>query len=39
MDIDHLHAFCLLADHKNYRIAAEHLHITQSALTKKNTTP
>ena len=35
MDIDHLHAFCLLADHKNYRIAAEHLHITQSALTKK----
>lgn len=35
MDVDYLHAFCQLAEHKNYRIAAEHLHITQSALTKK----
>ena len=35
MDVDQLRAFCLLAEHKNYRVAAEHLFITQSALTKK----
>lgn len=35
MEIDQLRAFCQLAHDKNYRIASEHLCITQSALTKK----
>ncbi len=35
MDIDLLRTFCLLADHRNFRVASEHLYITQSALTKK----
>lgn len=35
MDIDLLRTFCLLADHKNFRVTSEHLYITQSALTKK----
>lgn len=35
MDIDQLRTFCQLADDRNYRIASEHLCITQSALTKK----
>lgn len=35
MDIDLLRTFCQLADDKNFRIASEHLYITQSALTKK----
>jgi DNA-binding transcriptional LysR family regulator len=35
MDIDQLRAFCQLAEHGNYRLASEHLFITQSALTKK----
>ncbi|AXT73715.1 LysR family transcriptional regulator [Vibrio sp. dhg] len=35
MDIDLLRTFCQLADDKNFRVASEHLYITQSALTKK----
>lgn len=35
MDYDDLHTFCQLAEDGNYRVASEHLHITQSALTKK----
>lgn len=35
MDLGDLRTFCQLADDSNYRIASEHLHITQSALTKK----
>jgi DNA-binding transcriptional LysR family regulator len=35
MDIDLLRTFCQIADDKNFRVAAKHLHITQSALTKK----
>ncbi|GEM77700.1 LysR family transcriptional regulator [Vibrio sagamiensis] len=35
MDLDDLHTFCQLAEDGNYRVASEHLHITQSALTKK----
>lgn len=35
MDVDLLKAFSLLAEKGNYRIAAEALFITQSALTKK----
>ncbi|MYM59105.1 LysR family transcriptional regulator [Vibrio sp. OCN044] len=35
MDFDKLHTFCQLAQDGNYRIASEHLCITQSALTKK----
>ncbi|OIQ26545.1 LysR family transcriptional regulator [uncultured Vibrio sp.] len=35
MDVDQLRAFCQLAEDANYRIAAEKLCITQSALTKK----
>lgn len=35
MDMDQLRTFCQLAADGNYRIAAEHLCITQSALTKK----
>ncbi|UGA54861.1 LysR family transcriptional regulator [Vibrio sp. VB16] len=35
MDIDQLHAFCQLAHDRNYRVASEHLCVTQSALTKK----
>ncbi|QMV15861.1 LysR family transcriptional regulator [Vibrio spartinae] len=35
MDIDLLRTFCQLAADKNYRVASEHLYITQSALTKK----
>ncbi|KJY79524.1 LysR family transcriptional regulator [Vibrio nigripulchritudo] len=35
MDIDLLRAFCQLAKDSNYTLAAEHLYITQSALTKK----
>lgn len=35
MDIDQLRAFCQLAEDGNYRVASEHLFITQSALTKK----
>jgi DNA-binding transcriptional LysR family regulator len=35
MDIDLLRTFCQLAEDKNFRIASEHLYITQSALTKK----
>ncbi|MGR6839570.1 LysR family transcriptional regulator [Aliivibrio wodanis] len=35
MDIDQLRTFCQLAEDGNYRVASEHLYITQSALTKK----
>ena len=35
MDFVDLRTFCQLAVDGNYRIASEHLHITQSALTKK----
>lgn len=35
MDLSDLRTFCQLAVDGNYRIASEHLHITQSALTKK----
>lgn len=35
MDFGDLRTFCQLAEDGNYRIASEHLHITQSALTKK----
>ncbi|MBN3495823.1 LysR family transcriptional regulator [Vibrio neptunius] len=35
MDFDELRAFCTLAEDGNYRVASEHLCITQSALTKK----
>ncbi|OOE43417.1 LysR family transcriptional regulator [Salinivibrio kushneri] len=35
MDTDLLRTFCQLADDKNFRVASEHLYITQSALTKK----
>lgn len=35
MDFGDLHTFCQLAEDGNYRVASEHLHITQSALTKK----
>lgn len=35
MDIDLLQAFCQLAKSENYRIGADQLFITQSALTKK----
>ncbi|MGF1736996.1 LysR family transcriptional regulator [Photobacterium satsumensis] len=35
MNHDQLQAFCQLAQDGNYRIASEHLFITQSALTKK----
>lgn len=35
MDIVDLRTFCQLAVDGNYRVASEHLHITQSALTKK----
>ncbi|MBF9002349.1 LysR family transcriptional regulator [Vibrio nitrifigilis] len=35
MDIDQLRTFCQLALDCNYRVASEHLCITQSALTKK----
>ncbi|KKD60552.1 LysR family transcriptional regulator [Grimontia sp. AD028] len=35
MDFIDLCAFCQLALDGNYRVASEHLHITQSALTKK----
>ncbi|PSW17191.1 LysR family transcriptional regulator [Photobacterium sanctipauli] len=35
MNHDQLRAFCQLAQDRNYRIASEHLCITQSALTKK----
>ncbi|TBT04041.1 LysR family transcriptional regulator [Vibrio parahaemolyticus] len=35
MDIDLLRTFCQLAYDKNFRVASEHLYITQSALTKK----
>ncbi|WP_070965938.1 LysR family transcriptional regulator [Vibrio sonorensis] len=35
MDIDSVRAFCQLAQDGNFRVAAEHLFITQSALTKK----
>ncbi|RKF19800.1 LysR family transcriptional regulator [Alginatibacterium sediminis] len=35
MDISDLRTFCQLAEDGNYRVASEHLHITQSALTKK----
>ncbi|MGR5221850.1 LysR family transcriptional regulator [Vibrio parahaemolyticus] len=35
MDIDLLRTFCQLAEDQNYRVASEHLFITQSALTKK----
>ncbi|MBD1577041.1 LysR family transcriptional regulator [Vibrio sp. S11_S32] len=35
MEIDQLQAFHQLSKDKNYRVAAEHLFITQSALTKK----
>ncbi|MGF1911769.1 LysR substrate-binding domain-containing protein [Vibrio kasasachensis] len=35
MEIDQLKAFYQLSQDKNYRIAAQHLFITQSALTKK----
>ncbi|HAS61576.1 MAG TPA: LysR family transcriptional regulator [Vibrio sp.] len=35
MDIDLLRTFCQLADDKNFRVASQHLYITQSALTKK----
>lgn len=35
MDCGDLRTFCQLAEDGNYRVASEHLHITQSALTKK----
>ena len=35
MDTDLLRTFCQLASDKNFRQAAQRLHITQSALTKK----
>lgn len=35
MDFDQLRTFCQLAIDGNYRVASEHLCITQSALTKK----
>ncbi|CAM3180357.1 LysR family transcriptional regulator [Vibrio neptunius] len=35
MDVVDLRTFCQLAMDGNYRVASEHLHITQSALTKK----
>ncbi|UPQ90041.1 LysR family transcriptional regulator [Vibrio sinaloensis] len=35
MDTNLLRTFCQLAEDKNYRVASEHLYITQSALTKK----
>ncbi|GAL09434.1 transcriptional regulators LysR family [Vibrio astriarenae] len=35
MDFGDLRTFCQLAVDGNYRVASEHLHITQSALTKK----
>ncbi len=35
MDFVDLRTFCQLAVDGNYRVASEHLHITQSALTKK----
>lgn len=35
MDFDQLRTFCQLAEDGNYRVASEHLYITQSALTKK----
>ncbi|NVD08770.1 LysR family transcriptional regulator [Vibrio sp. JPW-9-11-11] len=35
MDLVDLRTFCQLAEDRNYRVASEHLHITQSALTKK----
>jgi len=35
MDTDLLRTFCQLADDKNFRVASEHLYITQPALTKK----
>ncbi|WP_038173414.1 LysR family transcriptional regulator [Vibrio pacinii] len=35
MDFGDLRTFCQLAEDGNYRVASEHLHITQSALTKK----
>ncbi|WP_162048597.1 LysR family transcriptional regulator [Vibrio taketomensis] len=35
MDIDLLRTFCQLAEDKNFRVASQHLYITQSALTKK----
>ncbi|EEX40479.1 LysR family transcriptional regulator [Vibrio furnissii] len=35
MELDHLRTFCQLAEDGNYRVAADHLFITQSALTKK----
>ncbi|GLO63455.1 LysR family transcriptional regulator [Vibrio sp. MACH09] len=35
MNIDQLRTFCQLAEDGNYRVASEHLCITQSALTKK----
>lgn len=35
MDIGDLRTFCQLAEKGNYRVASEHLNITQSALTKK----
>ncbi|KEY58601.1 LysR family transcriptional regulator [Serratia sp. DD3] len=35
MDTDLLRTFCQLADDKNFRVASQHLYITQSALTKK----
>lgn len=35
MDTDLLRTFCQLADDENFRVASEHLYITQSALTKK----
>lgn len=35
MDIGQIRAFCQLAQDGNYRIASEHLFMTQSALTKK----
>lgn len=35
MDFSDLRTFCQLAEDGNYRVASEHLYITQSALTKK----
>ncbi|WP_240457506.1 LysR family transcriptional regulator [Vibrio neptunius] len=35
MDFNDLHTFCRLAVDGNYRVASEHFHISQSALTKK----
>jgi len=35
MELDYLKAFCRLSKDRNYRIAAQHLFVTQSALTKK----